>query len=130
MDVVVLWESSRGGRELEEWAAFLNACRRTGTGIYITTHGRLYDMANGRDWRSLAEDGVDSAYESEKTSVRIRRHVAAGPVGNDELAEAGPDAVPAELFAYVSNAYILKSFAMPGTNGANQCQNHSTTQWR
>lgn len=75
LDVVVLWESSRGGRELEEWAAFLNACRRTGTGIYVTTHGRLYDMANGRDWRSLAEDGVDSAYESEKTSVRINRHV-------------------------------------------------------
>jgi DNA invertase Pin-like site-specific DNA recombinase len=77
LDVVVLWESSRGGRELEAWAQFLNACRATQTGIYITTHGRLYDMANGRDWRSLAEDGVDSGYESEKTSVRIRRHVAA-----------------------------------------------------
>jgi hypothetical protein len=34
-------------------------------------------MANRRDWGSLAEDGVDCAYESEKTSVRIRRHVAA-----------------------------------------------------
>jgi site-specific DNA recombinase len=77
LDVVVLWEPSRGGRELEAWAQFLNACRRHQTGIYITTHGRLYDMANGRDWRSLAEDGVDSGYESEKTSVRIRRHVAA-----------------------------------------------------
>jgi site-specific DNA recombinase len=77
LDVVVLWEPSRGGRELEAWAQFLNACRETQTGIYITTHGRLYDMSNGRDWRSLAEDGVDSGYESEKTSVRIRRHVAA-----------------------------------------------------
>jgi DNA invertase Pin-like site-specific DNA recombinase len=77
LDVVVLWESSRGGRELAAWAQFLNACGATQTGIYITTHGRLYDMANGRDWRSLAEDGVDSGYESEKTSMRIRRHVAA-----------------------------------------------------
>jgi site-specific DNA recombinase len=77
LDVVVLWESSRGGRELAAWAQFLNACRENQTGIYITTHGRLYDMANGRDWRSLAEDGVDSGYESEKTSMRIRRHVAA-----------------------------------------------------
>ena len=77
LDVVVLWESSRGGRELAAWAQFLNACRDNQTGIYITTHGRLYDMANGRDWRSLAEDGVDSGYESEKTSIRIRRHVAA-----------------------------------------------------
>ena len=77
LDVVVLWESSRGGRELEAWAQFLNACRATKTGIYITTHARLYDMANGRDWRSLAEDGVDSGYESEKTSLRTRRHAAA-----------------------------------------------------
>ena len=77
LDVVVLWESSRGDRELAGWAQFLNACRENHTGIYITTHGRLYDMANGRDWRNLAEDGVDSGYESEKTSVRVRRTVAA-----------------------------------------------------
>ena len=77
LDVVVLWESSRGDRELAGWAQFLNACRESQTRIYITTHGRLYDMANGRDWRSLAEDGVDSGYESEKTSMRLRRSVAA-----------------------------------------------------
>lgn len=77
LDVVVLWESSRGDRELAGWAQFLNACRENRTRIYITTHGRLYDMDNGRDWRSLAEDGVDSAYESEKTSTRVRRTVAA-----------------------------------------------------
>ena len=44
-------------------------------------------MENGRDWRSLAEDGVDSGYESEKTSIRVRRTVAAmmqagGPFGH------------------------------------------------
>src|SRR5579862_2506814 len=63
---VVLWEPSRGDRKLSTWAAFLDTCRETGTGIYITSHGRVYDMRNGRDYRSLAEDGVDSAYESEK----------------------------------------------------------------
>jgi site-specific DNA recombinase len=77
LDVVVLWESSRGDRELAGWAQFLNVCRESQTRIYITTHGRLYDMANGRDWRNLAEDGVDSGYESEKTSMRVRRTVAA-----------------------------------------------------
>ncbi len=77
LDVVVLWESSRGDRELAGWAQFLNTCRESQTRIYITTHGRLYDMANGRDWRNLAEDGVDSGYESEKTSMRVRRTVAA-----------------------------------------------------
>jgi site-specific DNA recombinase len=73
---VVLWEPSRGDRKLAGWAAFLDACRDTGTGIYITSHGRLYDLAAARDWRSLAEDGVDSAFESEKTSSRVRRGVA------------------------------------------------------
>ncbi len=77
LDVVVLWEASRGDRKLATWAQFLDACRERGTGIYITSHGRLYDMANGRDWRNLAEDGVDSGYESEKTSIRIQRAVAA-----------------------------------------------------
>ena len=73
---VVLWEPSRGDRKLATWAAFLDTCRETGTGIYITSHRRLYDLRNGRDWRSLADDGVDSAFETEKTSDRTRRGVA------------------------------------------------------
>ena len=76
LDVVVLWESSRGDRKLAEWAGFLDTCRERGVGIYVVTHDRLYDLSVARDWRSLAEDGVDSAYESEKTSVRSRRGVA------------------------------------------------------
>ena len=73
---VVLWEPSRGDRKLATWAAFLDTCRAARTGIYITSHSRLYDMQNGRDWRSLAEDGVDSAYETEKNSARTTRGVA------------------------------------------------------
>lgn len=75
-DVAVLWEPSRGGRELENWAGFLNACRRVGCLIYVTSHDRLYDMANARDRRSLQEDGIDSEHESEKISKRSRRGVA------------------------------------------------------
>ena len=77
LDVVVMWESSRGGRELEEWARLLNSCRGCGVLIYVTSHDRLYDMRNGRDWRSLAEDGVDSAYDSEKKSAQLKRAMAA-----------------------------------------------------
>lgn len=75
--VLVLWESSRGSRELEEWARLLNTCREHDVHIHVVSHGRTYDMTNGRDWRTLAEDGVDSQYESEKTSVRIRRDMEA-----------------------------------------------------
>jgi site-specific DNA recombinase len=78
IDVLVMWEPSRGDRELESWAHLLNACRARGVLVHITQHGRTYDPRNGRDWRSLAEDGVDSAFESEKISSRVRRGKADG----------------------------------------------------
>lgn len=77
VDVLILWESSRGSRELEDWAGLLNLCRRHGVRIRVHTHDRTYDLDNPRDWRTLAEDGIDSQYESEKTSKRVRRAVAA-----------------------------------------------------
>lgn len=71
--VLWMWESSRGDRTLSSWAAMLETCREHKVRIYVETHSRLYDMANGRDWRTLAEDGVDNAYESEKISSRTIR---------------------------------------------------------
>lgn len=73
LDVIWLWESSRGDRKLSEWARFLDLCRDRGTLIYVETHGRAYDMGNARDWKTLAEDGVNNAYASEETSLRVRR---------------------------------------------------------
>jgi DNA invertase Pin-like site-specific DNA recombinase len=73
IDVLVMWEPSRGDRELEMWARLLGKCRRLGVLIHVTSHDRTYDVRRPRDWRTLAEDGVDSAYESEKVSERIRR---------------------------------------------------------
>lgn len=78
VDVVVFWDSARGSRELEGWAGLLNACRRTGTLVHITRDGRTYDPAVGRDWRSLAEDGVSAAYFSEELSMAIRSGKASG----------------------------------------------------
>lgn len=71
--VLWLWESSRGDRKLSTWAAMLESCRDAGVRIYVETDRRLYDMARLRDWRSLAEDGVDSEAESEKIRMRILR---------------------------------------------------------
>ena len=76
LDVVIMWASNRGGRELEEWARFLNACRKNGVRIFVTNEGRLYDLSIAKDWKSLAEDGIDSAYDSEKISMASRRGVA------------------------------------------------------
>jgi len=71
--VVVMWEPSRGSRKLSEWALFLDTCRDNHVLIHVTDHHRTYDLGNPRDWRSLAEGGVDSAYESEKTQRRVQR---------------------------------------------------------
>src|SRR5262249_19147180 len=78
LDVLVLWESSRGDRTPQSWMALLSRCQERGVRIRVTSHERTYDMRIARDWKALAEDGIDSAYESEKTSVRLRRAVAAG----------------------------------------------------
>lgn len=82
LNVVVMWEPSRGSRRLSEWALFLDTCRDHHVLVHVTDHSRTYDLDNPRDWRSLAEDGVDSAYESEKTQRRIKRDMkAAGGAG-------------------------------------------------
>ncbi|MEU4577452.1 recombinase family protein [Nonomuraea sp. NPDC023979] len=77
IDVLVMWEPSRGNRELEMWARLLNACRRRGTLIHITSHDHTYDVRKPRDWKALADEGVAAAYASEETSLRVLRDKAA-----------------------------------------------------
>ena len=67
--VLWLWESSRGDRTLSSWAAMLDRCREHRVRIFVETHDQLYDMTVPRDWKILADDGVDSAYESDKVSL-------------------------------------------------------------
>ncbi len=72
-DLLWLWDASRGGRELEAWASFLTLCRTLGILIYVSTHGRTYDMARPVDWETLAYDGVRSTADSDKKSLDVRR---------------------------------------------------------
>lgn len=73
MDVLVAWESSRGSRKLSEWAVFLELLRDNGVLIYIVTHEQLYDPRKKRDWKILADDGVNAEYASHETSDRVKR---------------------------------------------------------
>jgi site-specific DNA recombinase len=72
-DIIVLWEPSRGSRDLGDWIGFLDRCRNRGILIHVVSHRHTYDMAVSRDWKTLAEDGVSSAHESNQTSDRVRR---------------------------------------------------------
>lgn len=69
--VVGLAEASRGSRTLTEWSAFLDLCRSVDAKIWVQTHGRVYDLRRRRDWRALADEGLDAADESEKISERV-----------------------------------------------------------
>jgi site-specific DNA recombinase len=77
IDVLVLWESSRGDRDAEQWLGLLRRCRDRGVRIRITSHERTYNPAVPADWKALANDGIDSQTESERLSQRVRRGVAA-----------------------------------------------------
>ncbi|MEU5111670.1 recombinase family protein [Streptomyces longwoodensis] len=72
-DVLMLWESSRGSRQVGEWVSFIELCEQKRVRIWVTTHERLYDPANGRDRKALIDDAVDSEYESYKTHRRLVR---------------------------------------------------------
>jgi DNA invertase Pin-like site-specific DNA recombinase len=74
---LVLWEPSRGSRQMGEWVELIDACAARNVRIAITTHHRVYDPTDGRDRRSLYDDANDSEYESYKISVRTRRAQAA-----------------------------------------------------
>jgi site-specific DNA recombinase len=77
-EVLLLWESSRGSRQVSEWVLLIELCEKRGVLIHVTTHHRTYDPANRRDRRSLLEDSVDSEYESAKISERAKRAARAG----------------------------------------------------
>lgn len=70
-EVLMLWESSRGSRQVGEWVRFIELCEKKAVKIWVTTHERLYDPRNGRDRKSLLEDAIDSEYESYKTHKRV-----------------------------------------------------------
>lgn len=77
VNVLWLWESSRGDRKLSSWSRMLEICEEHDVKLFVETHERIYDMSISRDWKTLAEDGTDSEYESRKGSDRQKRNVNA-----------------------------------------------------
>lgn len=75
LKLIATWSPDRADRTLTTWSQFLDACRDHKVLIRITDHERTYDVTNPRDWRQLAEDGIDAAYFSEKLSRVILRGV-------------------------------------------------------
>ncbi|SEG83518.1 hypothetical protein SAMN04489712_11611 [Thermomonospora echinospora] len=71
--MLVIWETARGDRKLARWIEFLDLCRDLGILIHVTSHQHTYDVRKRRDYKTLAEEGLDSADDSELTSERLLR---------------------------------------------------------
>ena len=76
-DVLVMWESSRGSREVDEWIELLRLLTARGVTVFVTLHEREYDPRKPGDRRSLLADAIDAEYETAKMSARVRRAMAA-----------------------------------------------------
>lgn len=72
-DVLVMWSSSRGDRDLTSWSVLLDAARTQGVLIRITDDDRTYDVRKSSDWQALAQQGIGNAVDSDKISTNVRR---------------------------------------------------------
>jgi site-specific DNA recombinase len=71
--VVSMWEASRGSRQLAEWIGLVDLCRDRGVLIRIFADGgRTFDPRRRRDYRALADEGMDAHDETERLSERVR----------------------------------------------------------
>ncbi len=72
-DVLQMWEGSRGSRKPREWLDLIDTCQEQGVRILITSHRRIYDLAQWRDRHALQEESLKAAAASEETSERVTR---------------------------------------------------------
>jgi len=71
--VIIMWDTSRGSRELEDWIKFLKLAAKHGVLIHAVSHERTYNPQNHRDWEVLAMDGVKNASFSKQLSANVKR---------------------------------------------------------
>lgn len=89
LDVLILWEISRGDRTMDSWVPFVSAARDAGVLIHVTSAETTYDPRRAAHRKALLDQGSDAEHESEKVSARTRKGVAGaalagkghGPVG-------------------------------------------------
>jgi site-specific DNA recombinase len=73
LDVLVLWKVARGSRDEIDWFPLLRTCADRGVLIHILADDRTYDPRDGRDWKTLADEGITAAYYSRQLSKDVRR---------------------------------------------------------
>jgi len=77
LDIIYLWETTRGSRKAGDWIDFIDLCRDREVLIHVTNHGRTYDMTIRRDRKTLVEEGIDAEDDSEKIHDNVVRALRA-----------------------------------------------------
>jgi len=73
---LVMWEGSRGSRQVEEWLRLINSCEAARVLIAITDHERVYDPSRARARKELIDIANDAEFESRQLSARVRSDAA------------------------------------------------------
>lgn len=82
-DILLLWESSRGSRQVGEWVNLIELLAKRGIKVYVFTDDRLFDPRRPTDRRDLLRAAVDAEHSSGETSMRLRRaHAADAKAGH------------------------------------------------
>lgn len=71
--ILVLFASDRGSREVGEWSRLLKLLDVRAVQVFVTTHDRLYNPRIRRDWKTIIEDAVDAEDYSRKLSETVLR---------------------------------------------------------
>lgn len=83
LDVLVIWEITRGTRETVDGFQWLNACRDNGVFIYLMNEEEQFDPRKTSHYDRLGRMILDGATESNKTSDRVLRGVREAAVRRD-----------------------------------------------
>ncbi|MPZ26511.1 MAG: hypothetical protein GEV12_08640 [Micromonosporaceae bacterium] len=132
IDVVIVWETARGDRNLTTWVELLELCRTHGVRLHVVSDERTYDPRRARDYKDLANSGVDASYETDRLSERVKRGHAASavagrpngavpygfvrrydPTTRDPIQEEHPDEAPVvrEIIGRVADGHPVKRVA-------------------
>lgn len=71
--LIILWDCSRGSRDLGDWVVFLKLLRDQSVLVHLITHDRTYDPRNHRDWKILVQEGVEAHSQASMISDNVKR---------------------------------------------------------
>lgn len=98
--VLMIWEPSRGSREVPEWYALLGLCQQQRVFIFVMNLRRVFNPRVARDWKDLMNMAVDAEHEVMQLVERQER-------ANNADAKAGLFGGGRRPYGYASNGIVV-----------------------